>query len=325
MTGGERARPWDARRKLAIECLVLAAIAVAVPTAAVAMRHRAESTSLPGQPDLRVTGDAAHTDAPIRLSTNQRSALLSEANDAYQLGLQASPNDAATAKEAFSTAAEKYQLLVDSGIQNSELYCNLGNAYLQSGSLGRAIANYERALVMDPSNTKAQTNLGAARAEISSTIADSAAETSLRRTFDAAVARLRRMLTSTAGKGLLATTWILAWASVFTALYLPGRRWRHALILATCLLLLCLALLGFDHLGNPQHAHAIVAIRAATLRQAPGDSFAAITNERLSEGQSLTVLRHRDSWLQVQTPDGQTGWIASPQIEYVAPPQSHAK
>ena len=92
---------------------------------------------------------AKDTDA-LSLSPSQRTTILSEANDAYQQGVNSSSNDAATAKEAFSTAASKYQLLLDSGINNSELYCNLGNAYLQSGSLGRAIANYERAAAARP-------------------------------------------------------------------------------------------------------------------------------------------------------------------------------
>ena len=196
---------------------------------------------------------------------------------------------------------------------------------MQSGSLGRAIANYERALLMDASNAKAQANLAAARQGIPSTVADLSAETTLSRTFDAGAAWLHRTLTSTAGKVVLAATWFLAWGSVLAALYLPGRRRRHALILAICSLLVYLAPVGLDQRGNSQNAHAIVAIRTATLRQAPGDSFPVVTNEPLLEGQSLAMLHSRDSWLQVQTPDGQTGWVASPQIECVAPPRTHAE
>ena len=58
-----------------------------------------------------------------------------------------------------SRPIQKYQTLVDSGVQNSQLYFNLGNAYVQSDSVGRAIANYQRAAKLRPLDFKISRNL----------------------------------------------------------------------------------------------------------------------------------------------------------------------
>jgi hypothetical protein len=260
----------------------------------------------------------------IDLSPSQRAAILSEANDAYQRGMQASQNDTATAKDSFSTAASKYQMLRDSGIDNSQLYCNLGNAYLQSGSLGRAIANYERALLLDGSNTKARANLDVARRAIPNLVSGSATETAWNRTLHAVTTWLSRFLSPAADHWLFVATWLLFWATSFGAVCLPQRRWRGALIPAMSLLFFGAAVAGLVHRGQVRDPHGIVATTAAVLRQAPGDNFPTVQDQPLLEGQSLAVLRDRDSWLQVQTPDGETGWLASSQIERVAPPRNNA-
>lgn len=61
--------------------------------------------------------------------------------------------------DLFTAAAQKYQLLVDSGLHNARLYRNLGNAYLHSNQLGRSIANYERATQLDPDDRQLAVNL----------------------------------------------------------------------------------------------------------------------------------------------------------------------
>ena len=93
------------------------------------------------------------------LTPDQQQSLLTEANERYNLALSNVANDSAEAKQAFADAAEKYQLLVDNGVQNSRLFFNTANAYLESGDTARAIANYHRSLRLDPTNRDARTNL----------------------------------------------------------------------------------------------------------------------------------------------------------------------
>ena len=103
---------------------------------------------------------------PVTLSAGQQATILDEAGATYTRATEMAQTDSADAKELFQTAAGKYQLLVDSGIRNGQLVTDLGNAYLQSGELGHAIVNYERALQFEPSNRQVAVNLQFANARV---------------------------------------------------------------------------------------------------------------------------------------------------------------
>ncbi len=71
----------------------------------------------------------------------------------------ASQGDSAYIQDRFDEAVELYtRALADEGV-SSLLYYNLGNAYYRGGKTGKAIVNYERALILDPRNGDARTNL----------------------------------------------------------------------------------------------------------------------------------------------------------------------
>ncbi len=81
-----------------------------------------------------------------------------EDTDTFLAGVRAyESGDYAAAVEAFSN-------LVSRGYESGLLYFNLGNGYLKSGDLGRAILWYERALKRIPGNADLLYNLDYARA-----------------------------------------------------------------------------------------------------------------------------------------------------------------
>src|SRR5881392_935733 len=65
----------------------------------------------------------------------------------------------------FKEAIDRYEALVRSGQWNANLFYDLGNAYFRTGDFGRAILNYERALVLEPHHPEATANLQIARDE----------------------------------------------------------------------------------------------------------------------------------------------------------------
>ena len=46
------------------------------------------------------------------------------------------------------------------GSYSANLFYNLGGAYYRAGDRGRAILNYQRALLLEPSHAEAAANLG---------------------------------------------------------------------------------------------------------------------------------------------------------------------
>jgi tetratricopeptide (TPR) repeat protein len=81
--------------------------------------------------------------AANRLSAGE---LYFEANRAYK-------------ENRYQQAIDGYLELLGLGYVNGHVYYNLANAYLRSGQLGRAILNYERAMVLIPRDADLEFNL----------------------------------------------------------------------------------------------------------------------------------------------------------------------
>jgi tetratricopeptide (TPR) repeat protein len=76
--------------------------------------------------------------------------------DTSQLFLQA--NQAYKAAD-FNSAAQFYEKIVSAGTVNGELFYNMGNAYLKSGRVGKAILNYRKAEMHMPRDEDLGANL----------------------------------------------------------------------------------------------------------------------------------------------------------------------
>lgn len=75
-----------------------------------------------------------------------------------------SMGDSAYMNNDYKTAIEAYESLLRQG-EAAEIYYNLGNSYYKEKELGRAILNYERALLLKPGDSDARTNLDIARSK----------------------------------------------------------------------------------------------------------------------------------------------------------------
>ncbi|MDE6321364.1 MAG: tetratricopeptide repeat protein, partial [Muribaculaceae bacterium] len=74
--------------------------------------------------------------------------------------------DSAFLADDFPKALTLYQQVVADEGPSSDIYYNIGNTYYRMGQNGRAIANYERALRIDPTNSDARANLEFVNARI---------------------------------------------------------------------------------------------------------------------------------------------------------------
>ena len=76
--------------------------------------------------------------------------LMADANRSYERG-------------EFAEAAQQYEALIGLGYLDAAVYFNLGNAYLESGDLGRAVLSYLRAEELSPRDPDILANLELAR------------------------------------------------------------------------------------------------------------------------------------------------------------------
>lgn len=66
----------------------------------------------------------------------------------------------------YAETIQIYEQIVSTGVRDSRVFFNLGNAYFQNGDIGRAILNYERASEITPRDQDIRHNLALGRAEV---------------------------------------------------------------------------------------------------------------------------------------------------------------
>ncbi len=274
------------------------------------------AAELPPRAEIAATG--------LSLTVSQQKLILQEAHDAYARASEFAATDSAEAKQLFHVSAGKYQLLVDSGIRNSELYLNLGNAYLQSSELGRAIANYERAKQLDPGNRRLLANLAFANEKVKVTTSATGDVTAPLTTIGSVMSRVRSLnqsLLHLMGRssmiGLLVIASVLFWGVLIVRT--AGFRfqlWRFAavplLVLLVSLGSVTLAATDQDDLGN-----GVIVVDSLPLHAGDGELFAEVAKLQTAQGQRVDVLATRGDWTQVRTAGGQIGWVAGKAVERI--------
>ena len=240
------------------------------------------------------------------LSLQNQVEVLNEAVRAFDTGTslrQSNPNEAG---KAFRTAAAKFQLLVDAGLQNGRLYYDLGNAYLEAGQVGRAILNYRRAQKLIQDDGRLTANLQYARQLRRNQLPESGEQAFLRTLF------FWHYGTSLRGRAIAAVAvWIAFWGLMILGTFAPRLRWRYVVmpLLAASLILAASATVSM--FADARQRAGVVVMDNVTVRKGNGEGFEPQFKEQLHEGVEFDVLETRTDWLLIQLPDGKTGWIRS--------------
>jgi tetratricopeptide (TPR) repeat protein len=216
-------------------------------------------------------------------------------------GVHAEVPAIATAEHAaavgdYRTAAQNYQqALVARGFSAPVLF-NLGNAWLRLGKPGRAILEYERALLLAPGSAPIEANLAAAqqRAGLAPSVVGP---------WLAAARHFRFDTYLWAG---LAAVWLLCAAVVLLCCNGLARRLAKLLILVAAVTL-CVstdaAALCWSDL------YRAVAQDPVALQLAPAASAAA--GGSLREGEVVWIQDRYDGYEFVRTAEGHTGWVSA--------------
>ncbi len=269
----------------------------------------------------------------VKLSATQQQTLLTEAGELYDRAISIAKTDSAEASDLFTTAAQKYQLLVDSGVHNALLDRNLGNACLQSNQLGRAIAHYERATRLAPNDRQLAVNLDFANSLVTGDDAKSNTATGLAdgdstsiksivhkiRTYNSVLVRVA---------GMTSIVWTLVLSSLlFWGLQIvraAGYRF-HAWRLAIVPLLLLMMSLTSAALASTQPEsleNGILVANNITLHSGDGEQFNAVATLDTAQGHRVQVLTNRGDWTQIKTRHGHAGWLPSRDVEIIIRPVS---
>ncbi len=224
--------------------------------------------------------------------------------------------NAAYSNGSYRQAVELYETLLGRGVHSVKLYYNLGNSWFKQGRMGKAILNYNRALLLDPTDEDTEYNLALAHARIVDKI-DTVPEFFLK----SWLRQLGLMLGSNTWAVLSLVFLGLTFAAVILWLLAGTLRGRkigfYGAVTALILCFLSLFYADFQRNRLLHNREAVVMNLVAPVKSSPGaggkDLFV------LHEGTKVRMQETLDGWTEIVLSDGNKGWIASDAIEAVDP------
>lgn len=272
--------------------------------AAVALTMSVATAPVPGvaPPDVRPS------DASTRVGAN--TALIADAQSAFDRGEALRRDDPIAAKREFDLAAAGFSTALRTSGGNGLLWFNLGNALLQSGRIGEAIAAYLEAQRLIPSDPRLAANLSVARATVREPISANAD-----RTIWSSVVASRHALAPHTRLWLALAASATFWGLLALKLVRPV---PLAAIIASALVSLVLgATVVADLAVARDRSHAVVVAENVAVHESNGEASKLAVAAPLGPGIELVVIDERPDWLKVRLPDGAQGWVRSAHVERI--------
>jgi tetratricopeptide (TPR) repeat protein len=222
--------------------------------------------------------------------------------------------DSAYVRGQYQEAIKGYEALLKQGA-SADLYYNLGNAYYRTENITRAVLNYERALLLSPSDRDIYFNLQLARSKTIDKI------TPEQEMFFVTWYRSLVNLASVDGWARTALL-ALALAIVLVLIYLFSERiWLRKVGFFGAMALIVLFVISnvFAHQQKEllmNRSGAIVISSAVTVKSTPAKQGADLFI--LHEGTKVTITdSSMKEWKEIRLADGKEGWIESDKIELI--------
>jgi tetratricopeptide (TPR) repeat protein len=214
----------------------------------------------------------------------------------------------------FDKAAELYQMLVDSGFNNAELYFNLGNAYFKLNRIPYAIVNYERANMLNPGDEDIQFNL-----EYTRTFTIDRIEPLPVFFLTQWYRNIRAVLTSN-GWAIASLVFLGFTMLLLLFFWFSFSPWLKRISFAFAILALSLGVLSsvFSYQEKTRTAlrnQAIIFKPVVTVKSSPGDTGKDIFI--LHSGTKVQITKAIGQWVEIRIADGNKGWILAESLELI--------
>ena len=227
--------------------------------------------------------------------------LLTQANDAY-------------VQSDFQAAADLYEELLKANGESATVYYNLGNCYYKLNKIAPSILNFERALLLEPGNADIRFNLEIAKTKAVDRI-ESVGDFFLTEWFLA----VQNLLSTDAWSKFSITCFIFLIAGLF--LFFFSRR----IFIKKTGFFIAMGLLIVVVFGNcfaynqkkklTQRNEAIIFTPTTTIKSSPDNSGTDLFI--LHEGTKVRLKNKLGGWNEIETADGNVGWIKSSEIEVI--------
>lgn len=223
--------------------------------------------------------------------------------------------DSAYAKGDYPTAIEVYESILDGNTVAPEIYYNLGNAYYKTSEIGKAILNYERALLLDPSDSDIRFNLELARSKAVDKVDNG---------FRLFLTEWIENLVNTASMGTWAVTAIVSFVVMLIAVLLLffGKSVTLRKFSMGCAILMLILTIFANYAAMSHYLNltskemAIIVTPTVTAKSTPDNSGTSLFE--IHEGRKVKVCDDSmKEWKEIELEDGTVGWIPATALEVI--------
>ena len=213
-------------------------------------------------------------------------------------------------QEKYEEAITEYKKILDSGQESGNLYYNIGNSYMKSGDLGRAVLNYKRAERLMPGDSDLAANLKYA----GSVMHQSAFVQEKNGVIAGLLSRLSR---GRSVDGL--TRWVLA---LYMCLFATGvlavllKSARRAAVRAIFVFGALFLISAASLIIKINYENEAIAIVLAGQEEAKFEPFEnATTHFSVYQGQAAVIIKKEGGWVLIRRNDGKSGWVKADTVE----------
>ncbi len=223
--------------------------------------------------------------------------------------------DSLYAKEQYAAAATVYQKVIDKYGVAPELFYNLGNCYYKLDETAKAILNYERAQLLDPSDSDIKANLALARAKTTDKVTPAS-----EMFFVSWWRGLTNMMKISDWMVVAFTAFVLMLVGILVYAFMTVVRYRKigAYGALVCLAISLVANLGAlsQYMTVIHRDYAIVMTPAVTVKSSPSGSSTDLFV--IHEGSKVEVLdSSMKEWREVKLEEGKVGWVRVSDLEVI--------
>jgi len=214
----------------------------------------------------------------------------------------------------YDKAIEVYKKIENNGLSSDVLYFNMANSYYKLNKIAPAIYNYEKALIRNPNNVEAKSNLTFANRMKIDAIPE------LPKTFLQKLSKNTYLKWSYKKWAILAVVASFLTAIFFLLYYFSFNSKKKLLyfnstILAV-LVLLASVLFSYKNYQTISHKKEAIIFSVKTpIKNAPTNSGETIFE--LHEGTKVKLIETVDYWVKIKLADGKTGWIAKDAVKEI--------
>lgn len=215
----------------------------------------------------------------------------------------------------FERAIDEWRSCVDNGIQDADLYYNLGNAYFRNAKLGFAIFYYKSALRLRPNDVDIQHNLTYAQAMTKDKVDDDDEENPLLAGLFKAHHALSLKVQLFV---LLGIFWLIAFAMVGNRISLSERRknvFMGIIFALTSVACVIAASAGYKIFLAETEVTGVVTAADADVTSAPSNKSQTLNT--LSEGTSFEVLSQQGNFVEIRLGEKVKGFVKTSDVGIV--------